>query len=251
MTDEEQLGRNILANAPSLLTNGLDQFCEHIGRRARELLAKRVATREAVDSWYAEGLRTHADWCGGSGYMQRMILAALTHFAPPAHSLDRLCDGALRRSAKIVDPATREDVPSVEEIERLFIDVCDGEARTAKEKYYVNMRHAAKAAHAMMLGLAPRQKMMIDDMTPERWEAWIAANAPVTSMSARILAADIHRLANTPAEPAPDPDAALKDHLRCALQSLGMTFDDLTEDAKQKARAAFDNMRAVAAQKKE
>ncbi len=42
-----------------------------------------------------------------------------------------------------------------------------------------------------------------------------------------------------------DPDAALKSHLQDALASLGLTFDDLTDAAKQKAREAFLGVTAI------
>lgn len=57
--------------------------------RARELLAKPVATREGVEAWLRN--RNAAEW---DGNRVTLILSALTHFAPPCQ---RMCIEGMSR----------------------------------------------------------------------------------------------------------------------------------------------------------
>jgi hypothetical protein len=149
----------------------------------RALFPRPVPAREAVDAWGCHRAKQGVHQFDG---ITTTILAALSHFAPPA-------------------PA-RQDVPSVEDIRKKML--ADPKASLgALNSFSV----CARVAHVMMLELAPRERRAIYGMTVEQINAemqkqqW-AYPPGLTPYDAATVA---HRLANTPA-PVDDPDAGAK-----------------------------------------
>jgi hypothetical protein len=104
-------------------------------------------------------------------------------------------------------PEPRQDVPSVPDIRTaMFGDgKIKGSGLIVEATTSELLSHCARVAHAMMQKLAVRPRMMIDGMTVNEIHKEI--NYPSHSQ----VAVKIHALANTPAEPAPDPDAEAKE----------------------------------------
>lgn len=158
-----------------------------LGAAIRALFPRHEApTREAVIEFIPKS------W-GNNGLLVELIRNAIQQFAPPA--------------------PTRQDVPGVEEIEAALGRVLNfGSPHGLGVRVY----DAARVAHAMMLELAPRERMMIGGMSVEQIAEEIRKDGRgvpnKTEHYLTILGATVaRRLANTPAIPAPDPDAEAKD----------------------------------------
>lgn len=159
----------------------------------------------------------------------------------------------LLADGKLVE--ARPDVPSVEELRKsMWGDgtvKCSGllvEATTTEI-----IAHCAHVAHDMMLQLAPRRRMMIDGLSIADLANIIETmerdpRGSVYSPNRARAAEEIHRLANTPAEDAPDPDAVAKDLCWQYRQASGMkrhlTRDDAWDHQSLESRRGW---RAVAA----
>lgn len=194
-----------------------------VWRRARELLANPVATREVLTAFLLS-----KGWRGKPNDSEVTdILAAIAYFAPSS-------------------PPPPEGLPSVEDVQLAMENAYRKDLRFQQSGIF-HPEVAARVAHAMMLELAPRQKMQIEGMTVDQiQQAMLKAGA---NRNSRDYAKTAHRLANTPAEPAPDPDAGAK-QLAATWQAaakipLSNPWDKMKEDQRNGWRAV------AAAQKKE
>lgn len=78
--DDRELGRELHTALLSAPEGTLRSECwAHVAARARSLLAKPEATREAVEKWVRE-----IGWGNRTRSARDTVLAALSHFAPPA-----------------------------------------------------------------------------------------------------------------------------------------------------------------------
>lgn len=220
-------------------------FCAVLSR-AREILSKPVATREGL----AIFLRSRGNWTirdPETSLNITDILAAFTHFSPPAHSLDRLCDGALRRSAKIVDPPPPEGLPSAAAISGM---ICD-EAERQKYAWDAGTVNIARTIARDLLEKHARQKMMIDGMTADKIEDAIWTDGPTSAAvytSRSAIAHAIYHLATTPAPAAPkvDQDAGAKRIFSILHYSgeLPWTWENILDETRDACRTLARHVEA-------
>jgi hypothetical protein len=175
VTDEFMLGielHQVVANALGVSHVWHSDHNDKVLAAVRELLAKPVATREAVREWLIPRIERET-----MGVSTDLVLAAIAHFSPPAPAVD---------------------VPSVEEIKadmRKTLNISTGHGMG------ILVSDAARVAHALLEKHA-RPRMEIDGMTVDHIKAVICRySAPSKS------AAEIHRLATTPAQDDPDKEA--------------------------------------------
>lgn len=186
--------------------------------RARELLAKPVATREKLtDFLLSKG------WHGrASDEEVTDILAALTHFAPPS-------------------PPPPEGLPSVENIEAIFLN-----RPKSLNSYRAHCADLARVARAL-LEKHGREKRAIDGMTSNDIEIAIEIerscnhkHIPCNPHFAEMASKVAYRLATTPAPVAPkvDPDAGAKKifSILHASGEIPWTWENVLDETRDACR---------------
>jgi len=118
----------------------------------------------------------------------------------------------VKRARELLCPPapTRQDVPGVEEIYSIFRAKSFAQIPKSMIEVFTELCLIhARVAHAMMLEMAPRERRLIDGMTVEDILGWLMVNCDLSRPDTTVVAAQVYRLANTPA-PKVDPDAKAK-----------------------------------------